>query len=169
MKKLLIVGFALVVLLSSLLVPNQVVSAEVSVTHPTVTGTVTKMLGCERIWTAGGISHVRNCVVEMYYTSSDFRLVGTHTMTLSRNIFSEDLNGYPARGHGSWVLNAENVEGGWWEGTFTANIDDTGYMTVNIRGKGYGTLNGLLFENTIHTIGGTSTVTVKELPSYGGP
>jgi hypothetical protein len=169
MKKRFIVGFALLVIVSSLMLPNQVVSANVSVTHPTLTSTVTGGCGCERFWTAGGITHLRNCVVYMSYTSSeDSRLEGTTTLTLSRNVFSDE-NDYPARDHGTWVLDAENVDGGYWKGTFTANMDDSGYMTVKIRGKGYGTLNGLLFESTAHGMGGAGTVTITELPSYDGP
>jgi hypothetical protein len=167
MKKLLKI-LSIMIMASILMVPNHAVSAQVTVTYPEVTGTVVGMVPCERDWTAGGVTHWRNCIVYFAYTSiDDSRLVGTNTMIMHRNIFSEI--GYPAVGHGSWVLDAVNVEGGYWAGTFTANIDETGYMSVYIRGKGYGTLDGLLIENTVHSIGGTGPVTITELPSYDGP
>lgn len=165
MKKLLLI-LSIMIMASILLVPNQAVLAEVSVTHPTGTSWVEKMLGCERFWTDGGVTHLRNCVVIMGGTSSDPRLVGTTILTLSRNVFSD---GITARGHGKWVLDAENVPDGYWAGTFTANVDNSGFMTVNLRGKGYGTLKGLLYEITLHSMGGEGAATLTELPSYDGP
>ncbi len=168
MKKLFIVGFALLVLVSSLMVPNQVASAQVSVTEVTVTGKIDGGLPCVKDWTSGNVTHWRNCVVYMSYTYSDNRLTGPGVLIMNRNIF--DKNGaYLAVGHGSWVLNPTAVEDGYWAGTFTANIDTTGYMSVYIRGKGYGTLKGLLYETTTHSLGGSNTAYITTLPSYDGP
>jgi len=166
MKKLLTI-LSIMIMASILLVPNQVVSAQVIVTEVSITGTITGALPCERDWTEGGVTHWRNCVVYFAYDSDDDRLDGPCEMTMHRNIFSEI--GYPAVGHGSWVLDAVNVEGGYWAGTFTANIDKTGYMSVYIQGRGYGTLGGLFYENTTHSVGGTDTAYITTLPSYDGP
>lgn len=169
MMKLNIFRFALLGLGSRL--PNQVVSEKVSVTRPEITLNPLGPPVCEKVWTDGGVTHMLDCVMKTYYTSDDdFRLVGTNTMTMNRNVFSPE-GGFsePTRGHGNWVLDAEEVPGGYWAGTFIANIDATGYMTVNIRGKGYGTLNGLLFETTAHGMDGSYPVTITELPSYDGP
>jgi hypothetical protein len=167
MKKLFVILFLMMMLTSILLVPTQIASAEVIVTEVSITGTITGALPCERDWTEGGVTHWRNCVVYFLYDSNDDRLDGPCEMTMHRNIFSEI--GYPAVGHGSWVLDAVNVEGGYWAGTFTANIDETGYMSVYIRGKGFGTLEGLFYETTTHSVGGTDTAYIKTLPSYDGP
>ncbi len=111
--------------------------------------------------------HIRDCVFQMAYSSEDdFRLVGINTLTMNQNIFGY---GFPAVGHGAWMLEAALVEDGYWAGTYTANIDESGYMTVNIRGKGYGTLDGLQLDSITHGIGGEETVTITTLPSYDGP
>ena len=166
MKKLLTI-LSIMIIASILLVPNQNASAEVIVTEVSITGTITGALPCEREWTEGGVTHWRNCVVYFNYDSTDDRLDGPCEMTMHRNIFSEI--GYPAVGHGSWVLDAVKVEGGYWSGTFTANIDASGYMSVYIRGKGFGTLDGLMYETTTHSVGGTDTAYIRTLPSYDGP
>jgi len=166
MKKLLAI-LSIMIMASILLAPNQVVSAQVVVTEVEVTGAVVGPPVCEKDWTSGGVTHWRNCVVPMYYTSSDFRLTGPSQLTMHRNIFDEI--GYPAVGHGSWDLYPVAVDGGYWAGTFTANIDANGYMSVYIHGKGYGTLKGLLYETTTHSVGGSDTAYITTLPSYDGP
>lgn len=168
MKKLLTVLSIILILVTILLVPNQAVSAEVTVIEVGVTGTIVGGLPCAKDWTEGGVTHLRNCVVYVSYTSSDPRLTGSSTLIMNRNIFAKN-GSFLARGHGSWDLHPIGVEDGYWAGTFTANIDKTGYMTVNIRGKGYGVLVGLLFENTTHGIGGEDLVLITTLPSYDGP
>ena len=167
MKKLLVMFSLMMIMAAGLLVPNQDVSAEVIVHEVEISGSIMGFEPCERSWEEGGITHLRNCVVYMAYTSDDPRLIGTSTMTFSRNVFSDE--GYPARGHGSWVLDPDEIDDGYWEGTFTANIDETGYMTVNIIGRGYGSLAGLLYETTAHEIGGQDTAYITELPSYDEP
>jgi hypothetical protein len=168
MKKLFGLLSVLMILALFLLVPNQDVFAKVVVTYPEVTAVLLGPPICERVWTSGSVSHIRDCVFQMAYSSDDdFRLVGINTLTMNQNIFDE--LGFPAVGHGSWVLEAELVGGGYWAGTYTANIDETGYMTVYIRGKGYGTLEGLQLDSITHGIGGADIVTITTLPSYDGP
>ena len=168
MKKLLLVLSIILTLVAILLVPNQAASAEVSTIQVGVTGSIVGGLGCAKDWTEGGVTHLRNCVVYVSYTSSDPRLTGSSTLIMNRNIFTENES-FLAQGHGSWVIQPESIAEGYWAGTFTANIDKSGYMTVNIRGKGYGVLQGLLFENTTHGIGGEDLVLITTLPSYDGP
>ena len=138
MKKLLTI-LSIMIMASILLVPYHVVSAQVIVAEVEVTGAVLGLPVCEKNWISDGITHLRNCMVPMYYTSSDFRLTGPSTLIMNRNVFSD---GITARGYGSWDLYPIAVDGGYWAGTFTANVDASGYMTVNIIGKGYGTLSG---------------------------
>lgn len=173
MKKLFAVFSVLMILASFLLVPNQDVFAKVSVTNPLLIAYPQGFPVCdpENVWTSGGVTHWRDCIMQIYYTSSeDLRLVGMSTFSMNRNIFSVDpLIDYPAVGHGNWVLEAELVDGGYWAGTFTANKDDLGNMTVKIRGKGYGSLKGLMFDTVATSMGGAGSVTITTLPSYNGP
>lgn len=167
MKKRFVLLSIAMILAFILLAPNQAVLANVIVTEVGVTGTPLGPPICEKVWTDGGVTHMRNCVMNVMYTSADPRLTGISELVMSRNIFSEI--GYPARGHGTWMIDPSSIEGGYWAGTFTANIDETGYMTVNIIGKGYGVLDGLFFENTTHGIGGEDIVLITQVPSYDGP
>lgn len=168
MKKLLSI-LSIMIMASILLVPNQVVSAKVIVSKPVITGENQVDKGCEKILITDGITHLQNCASTVSYSSDDdSRLEGINTIIYSQNIFS-DVNVYILKGNGSWELDAVNVEGGRWAGTFTAYIDNTGEMTVNIRGKGYGTLKGLFLEYVADGIEGEFEVTVTELPSYDGP
>jgi hypothetical protein len=176
MKKLFCL-FAVVVIALSFSLPMSDVSAKVISTTITLSAEPRSMIVCAKEWSSGGVTHWRDCTVAIYYYSpDDIRIQGLSNIVMHRNIFAEDAFttnplafGLPAVGHGSWVLTPEAVEDGYWAGTFTANIDDAGDMTVYLRGKGYGTLDGLFWDSVVYNMVGTSEGVITELPSYDGP
>jgi len=161
MKKLLVLLSVVLMLVVSLAVPAQIASAKVIRTDVELYGVPTSMLDCEKQWTEGGITHLRNCSITLNYSATDDRFIGSTTMVLSRNTFPDDS----ARGHGSWVQHPTAYPDGYWVGTFTASVDSLGVMRVKMRGQGYGSLDGLFFSgnlegNMLSTIYGV----IKEVP-----
>ena len=139
MKKVWVLLSTVLLLVISLAVPAQIVSGAVIYTDVEMNGTPTSMLNCEKQWSEGGITHLRDCSISLSYSSTDDRITGQTTMVLSRNIFPDGS----ARGHGSWVSHPTAYPDGYWEGTFTASVDSLGVMRVSSRAKGYGSLDGL--------------------------
>ena len=163
MKKLLILLSVVLMLVISLAVPAQMVKAQVSYTEIEMKGLPASGLVCEKQWSEGGITHLRDCSITLNYSSTDDRFIGSTMMVLSRNIFPDGS----ARGHGSWVNHPTAYPEGYWVGTFTASVDSSGVMRVRMRGQGYGSLDGLFFSgelegNMLSTIYGV----IKQVPTY---
>ena len=161
MKKVWVLLSVVLMLVISLAVPAQIVSGAVIYTDVEMNGTPTSMLVCDKQWSKGGITHLRDCSISLSYSSTDDRLFGMATMVLSRNIFPDGS----ARGHGSWVNHPTAYPDGHWVGTFTASVDSSGVMRVKMRGQGYGSLDGLFFSgllegNMLSTVYGV----IKEVP-----
>jgi len=91
----------------------------------------------------GGNQHVRNWI-QIYNVIglNDDRVTGTNTLLTNANF---DENGY-GPGWGTFH-NESSIYNGYWEGTWTAVMDETGYVS-KIAGKGYGAFDGLLFRAT---------------------
>ena len=162
MKKVWVLLSVVLMLAISLAVPAQIVSGAVIYTDVEMNGTPTGPLVCEKQWSEGGITHLRDCSISLSYSSTDDRFIGSTMMVLSRNIFPDGS----ARGHGSWVNHPTAYPDGYWVGTFTASVDSSGVMRVRMRGQGYGSLDGLFFSghlegNMLSTIYGE----IKEVPN----
>jgi hypothetical protein len=161
MKKVWVLLSVVLMLVISLAVPARIVSGAVIYTDVEMNGTPTSPLVCEKQWSEGGITHLRDCSISLSYSSTDDRLTGQTTMVLSRNIFP----GGSARGHGSWVSHPTAYPDGYWVGTFTASVDSLGVMRVKMRGQGYGSLDGLFI--SAHLEGNMLSTTygvIKEVP-----
>lgn len=164
MKKLFIVGFVFLVILSSLLLPAQLVSAQVN--RMDVESYITDFYPVDPgdIWTnPGGMEFWRGVINNVYYTANDARIQGWCTMVMNRNIRSDAT----AQGHGTWVTHPDDYPNGYWAGTFTASIDSAGVMRVRMVGKGYGTLDGLKYSGALEgSMMSTIYGVITELPTY---
>ena len=164
MKKLLFFGFVFVAFLSSMLLPTQVVCAKVNrvdvVSHIT---DATDPYAGEILGNPSGMEFWRGITLDVYYTADNDRIQGWCTMVMNR-IISPDGT---AQGYGTWELQPDEFSNGYWDGTFTASIDSEGKMHVRMRGKGYGSLDGLEYSgyldgNMLSDVYGVIT----ELPTY---
>jgi len=109
-------------------------------------------------WTfPDGNQHVRNWV-QIYNVIglNDDRVTGTNTLVANANF---GANGY-GPGWGTFH-NQSSIYNGYWEGTFAAVMDETGYVS-KIVGKGYGAFDGLLFKAT--EVNGVLEGVIIELP-----
>ena len=164
MKKLLFFGFLFVVFLLSLLLPTQVFRAKVI--RVSVESQITESTApyAGEIWgNPSGMTFFDGVTLDVYYSANDDRIEGWCTMVMNRNISPDGT----AQGHGTWELHPEAYPNGHWDGTFTASIDSEGVMHVRMRGKGYGTLDGLTYSgyldgNMMSVIYGV----ISELPTY---
>lgn len=164
MKKLFIVGFAFLVIFTSLLAPTQIVSAEVNrvdiISH--ITDAKDPSSG-DFSGNPAGITFWRDVSTDVYYTSTDLRMQGWCTLVMNRNIFPDGT----AQGYGTWVTKPDDFPNGFWAGTFTASIDSENIMRVRMVGKGYGTLDGLTYRGSLE--GNMMSPTygvITELPTY---
>jgi len=109
-------------------------------------------------WTfPDGNQHVRNWVqIYNVIDLNDDRVTGTNTLVANANF---DANGY-GPGWGTFH-NTSSIYNGYWEGTFAAVMDETGYVS-KIIGKGYGDFDGLLFKAT--EVNGVLEGVIIELP-----
>ena len=164
MKKLFIVGFALLVLVSSLLVPTNIVHAQVNRVdveswiiggYPVDEGDIWDNPAEMEFW--------RGVTNNVHYNATDPRIQGWCTMVMNRNIFPDGT----AQGHGTWITYPESFSDGYWAGTFTASIDSAGDMHVRMVGKGYGTLDGLTYSGSLDgTMMSKVYGVITELPTY---
>jgi len=109
-------------------------------------------------WTfPNGNQHVRNWV-QIYNAIglNDDRVTGINTLVANANF---DANGF-GPGWGTFH-NESSIYNGYWEGTFSAVMDETGYVS-KIVGKGYGDFDGLLFKAT--EVNGYLEGVIIELP-----
>lgn len=164
MKKLFIVGFAFLVIFTSLLVPTKIVSAEVNRVDVISHITEAKDPSAGDFWgNPGGITFWRDVPVDVYYTATDNRIEGWCTLVMNRNIFPDGT----AQGYGTWVTHPDAFPNGYWAGTFTASIDSEDVMRVRMVGKGYGTLDGLKYSGSLEgTMMSNIYGVITELPIY---
>ena len=166
MKKLLIVRFVFLVIVSSMLFPTQIVRGQVN--RVDVASWITDyrdVISGDSWDNPEGIIFWRGITQDVYYTATDDRIQGWCTLVMNRNIFSEF--GYSAVGHGTWETYPDDYPNGYWVGTFTASIDSENVMRVRMVGKGYGALDGLTYSGSLE--GGMLSTTygvITELPTY---
>lgn len=103
-----------------------------------------------------GKIRVRDWSIVYRVDSSDPRIAGWNTLIANANW---DANGY-GPGWGTFH-NEIDAHDGYWEGTWAAMMSANGYIT-RITGKGYGELDGLMFQAT--EVNGVLEGIITELP-----
>jgi len=164
MKKLLVLLSVVLMLVISLAMPAQIVTAEVIRTDVEMTFAGFAVLSPPDISIKpSGITIFRGAVNHVYYTATDSRLQGWATMVQNMNIRPDAS----AEGYGTWVNQPDAHPGGYWQGVFTASMDADGLMHVKLSGKGYGTLDGLFFSGGLenYTFGPIVGV-ITQNPTY---
>jgi len=164
MKKLFVFGFVFLVILTSLFLPAQLVSAQVNRVDVESYITDFYIVDPGDIWSnSGGMEFWRGVINNVYYTANDARIQGWCTLVMNRNIRSDTT----AQGNGTWITHPDAFLNGYLAGTFTASIDSLGVMRVRMIGKGYGTLDGLTYSGSLE--GSMMSIiygVITELPTY---
>jgi hypothetical protein len=160
MKKRMIFGVVFMLVAMSMAVPYQTSSAQVIRTpyEATATNLCPGDPGCTSgQWSfPGGNIHVRNMVTVYESDSADGRVSGINTTVMSANWDAS----FVGVGWGTYRLESD-VFDGYWEGTYTVQMDEWGYI-CKIRGKGYGAFEGLLLKAI--EINGSVVGVITELP-----
>jgi len=106
----------------------------------------------------GGRQHFRGMVELLRAEASDPRAAGLNRVVVNGNL---DAEGF---GH-VWGTNRLDVDApghGYWEGTWTGKIDESG-IALKMQGRGYEDLDGLLLSGTMVNM--VTEGVIIELPS----